>query len=234
MIKTTTTTTTTTTPLLLQAVQAEERAAEVLREAEGQHKDTVRAHNAALEAWCCTASAAFRAMQDAEETRVRLVRDSFWAMANVCSLLAVHLDQSQDAVRAALLQVDVGEEVASWVSQHRTCQTQPIPLVYTPVPRPLAITTPTPSARSTLTSARSTITEVSGSSEDSDGSPVPVRKARALYKFAARSGSEVCVAAGDAVVVMEGGSREWSLVKTGDGSLGFVPTKFITAQEKQA
>ena len=49
-----------------------------------------------------------------------------------------------------------------------------------------------------------------------------------------QSGSEVCLTAGQAVVVMEGGSKEWSLVKTGEGSLGFVPTKFITAPEKEA
>lgn len=218
------------------ASQAEDRATEVLREAESQHKDTVKAHNAALGSWCSTASSAFRTMQDLEETRVRLVRDSFWTMANVCSLLAVHIDQHEDALRAALLQVDVGEEVAAWVSQHRTCQTQPIPLVYTPVPRPAVNATPTSSARSTLTSsARSTITEVSVDSDDSDeASPIPVRKARALYKFAARSGSEVCLAAGEAVVVMEGGSKEWSLVRTGDGTLGFVPSKFITPPEKEA
>ncbi|MPC13785.1 hypothetical protein E2C01_006532 [Portunus trituberculatus] len=98
-----------------------------------------------------------RNAQDVEETRVRLVRDSFWAVANVCSLLAVHIDQHQDALRTALLQVDVGEEVAAWVSQHRTCQTQPIPLVYSPVPRPPAGMTPTSSARSTLNSAHSTL-----------------------------------------------------------------------------
>ncbi|XP_063860405.1 proline-serine-threonine phosphatase-interacting protein 2-like isoform X2 [Scylla paramamosain] len=218
------------------ASQAEERAAEALREAESQHKETVKAHNTALESWCSTASSAFRTLQDVEETRVRLVRDSFWAVANVYSLLAVHTDQHQDALRTALLQVDVGEEVAAWVSQHRTCQTQPIPLVYSPVPRPPAGMTPTSSARSTLnSSARSTITEVSVGSEDSgEDSPVPVRKARALYKFAARSGSEVCLKAGQAVVVMEGGSKEWSLVRTTEGILGFVPTKFITPPEKEA
>lgn len=168
---------------------------------------------------------------------MRLLRDSFWAVANVCSLLAVHIDQHQDALRAALLQVNVSEEVKAWVSQHRTSQTQPIPLVYTPVAHPPDTPTPSSSARSTLdsTARYSTITEMSQSSEGSVGaSPVPVRKARALYKFAARSGSEVCLAAGEAVVVMEGGSKEWSLVQTGDGSLGFVPTKFITAPPKEA
>ncbi|XP_045131367.1 proline-serine-threonine phosphatase-interacting protein 2-like isoform X2 [Portunus trituberculatus] len=224
------------------ACQAEERAAEALKEAESQHKETVKAHNTAVESWCSIASSAFRTLQDVEETRVRLVRDSFWAVANVCSLLAVHIDQHQDALRTALLQVDVGEEVAAWVSQHRTCQTQPIPLVYSPVPRPPAGMTPTSSARSTLnsahstlnSSARSTITVSAGSEDSGEDSPVPVRKARALYKFAARSGSEVCLKAGQAVVVMEGGSKEWSLVRTIEGTLGFVPTKFITPPEKEA
>lgn len=52
--------------------------------------------------------------------------------------------------------------------------------------------------------------------------------------YVLQSGSEVCLAAGEAVVVMEGSSKEWSLVQTMDGSLGFVPTKFITSPTKEA
>ncbi|XP_069939240.1 proline-serine-threonine phosphatase-interacting protein 1 isoform X3 [Cherax quadricarinatus] len=171
-----------------------------------------------------------------EEHRVRLVRDSLWRIANICSLFAVQLDQHQESIRTALIHVDVAKELSTWVAIHKTLQTPPIPLVYTPIARS---SLNTPSA-SFSTSARSTLTEVSEDSDSSGrSSPIPLYKARALYQFSARnysacvvvlqSESEVSLTEGQSLVVMDVCNAEWSLVRTNTGVLGFVPSKFITA-----
>nr|XP_053628845.1 uncharacterized protein LOC128686150 isoform X4 [Cherax quadricarinatus] len=221
---------------LEKALQAGVRSVEAAKEAELQHKDAVNFHNAVLNEWCSYAHSGFNTFQNKEEHRVRLVRDSLWRIANICSLFAVQLDQHQESIRTALIHVDVAKELSTWVAIHKTLQTPPIPLVYTPIARS---SLNTPSA-SFSTSARSTLTEVSEDSDSSGrSSPIPLYKARALYQFSARnysacvvvlqSESEVSLTEGQSLVVMDVCNAEWSLVRTNTGVLAFVPSKFITA-----
>ncbi|XP_071537000.1 proline-serine-threonine phosphatase-interacting protein 1-like isoform X2 [Panulirus ornatus] len=73
--------------------QVEERAMKATRDAEATHKTAVNSHNAALDNWCFCARTAFDNMQVMEESRVKLLRECMWNVANICSLLAVHIDQ---------------------------------------------------------------------------------------------------------------------------------------------
>ncbi|KAK4299705.1 hypothetical protein Pmani_028039 [Petrolisthes manimaculis] len=212
------------------AIQADNRAEESVKEAESLHRESVTTHNLALDAWCTSATSAFNTMQEAEEARLTVTREVMWGLANICSLLAVNIDQYQNTLRTSLLRVDVGEELRAWVGEHRTQQTPPVPLMYTPTTPMYTNSTGT----STMSSVRSSCaTEVSDSDDNDDGSsegssPVPLRKARALYQFSPRSGSEVSLAGGEVVTVMEGSSAEWSLIRTSKGQLGFVPANFIS------
>ncbi|XP_068228775.1 proline-serine-threonine phosphatase-interacting protein 1-like isoform X2 [Palaemon carinicauda] len=174
------------------ATQAEKRAEDAVWDAEMNHKEVIVKHNDALEGWKTLTKSSLNTMQDIEEVRIKLIRDSMWAVANVCSLLAVHCDQQQETIRTVLLGVDVGQEVNSWVVTHRTKQRPPSPLAYQPVQRPSQLSTP---ISTPANSARSTVTEIDESSTSRSRSgtatPEPLHDATVLYHFGARaSGSE--------------------------------------------
>ncbi|XP_042236880.1 uncharacterized protein LOC121876060 isoform X2 [Homarus americanus] len=211
---------------LVKAAHVRERAVEATKDAETQYHEAIIYHNEMVNAWCTYARPTLSIFQDKEEARVKMLRESLWSFANICSLLAVNFDQHQENIRSALLRVNVAKELSTWVAIHRTLQTPPMPLVYTPTSY-TSCNTPslTPS-----TSVRSTLTEVSSSSNSSDGSsPVPMHMAQALYQFSARSESEVSLVEGQVITVMDKSNSEWNLVRTSNGVLGFVPAKFISS-----
>ncbi|KAG7160561.1 Proline-serine-threonine phosphatase-interacting protein 2-like [Homarus americanus] len=196
---------------LVKAAHVRERAVEATKDAETQYHEAIIYHNEMVNAWCTYARPTLSIFQDKEEARVKMLRESLWSFANICSLLAVNFDQHQENIRSALLRVNVAKELSTWVAIHRTLQTPPMPLVYTPTSY-TSCNTPslTPS-----TSVRSTLTEVSSSSNSSDGS--------------SPSESEVSLVEGQVITVMDKSNSEWNLVRTSNGVLGFVPAKFISS-----
>lgn len=219
---------------LEKATQAEKRAEDAVLDAEFHHREVVAKHNEALEGWKMVTRSSMNIMQDIEEARVKLLRDSMWSVANVCSLLAVHCDQHQENVRTALLSVDVGQELNSWVTLHSTKQRPPSPLAYQPVQRPSQLSTP---ISTPANSARSTVTEFDGSSTSRSRSgtatPEPLHDATVLYHFGARSDSEVSLKAGETVSVLDDSNEEWVYVRNRKGATGFVPATYIKALPQQ-
>ncbi|XP_042872312.1 septation protein imp2-like isoform X2 [Penaeus japonicus] len=218
---------------LEKAMQAMRRAVESQQEAEIQFSEAITSTNKALKSFTDTASLSFTAMQNIEETRVKLLRESLWSFANICSLLAVHIDEQQECVRIQVLSVDVAGEVSSWIVKHRTLQSAPEPLVYeaTPYSPPSGMTTPLSTPLSSpATSARSTLTRDTNDSDSSNcATPTSLYEAKAVFHFSARSESEISLVEGDVVTVMNDTNSDWILVRTKKGCQGFVPATFVKA-----
>ncbi|XP_066951613.1 proline-serine-threonine phosphatase-interacting protein 1-like isoform X2 [Macrobrachium rosenbergii] len=189
---------------LEKATQAEKRAEDAVLDAEFHHREVVAKHNEALEGW-------------------KMVTRS-----------SMNIMQHQENVRTALLSVDVGQELNSWVALHSTKQRPPSPLAYQPVQRPSQLSTP---ISTPANSARSTVTEFDGSSTSRSRSgtatPEPLHDATVLYHFGARSDSEVSLKAGETVSVLDDSNEEWVYVRNRKGATGFVPATYIKVLPQQ-
>lgn len=217
---------------LEKAMQGMQRAIQTQQEAESQYSEAVTTTNQTLMTFTDTASLSFTTMQNIEEARVKLLRESLWAVANVCSLLAVQVDEQQECLRADVLDVDVAHELSSWVLKHRTLQSSPLPLVYeaTPYCPPSGLNTPLSTPLSSpASSARSTLTRDANDSDTSSNcaTPTSLYEAKAMFRFSARSDSEISLVEGDIVRVMNDSNTDWVLVRNKHGSEGFVPATFV-------
>ncbi|XP_047495385.1 uncharacterized protein LOC125043346 [Penaeus chinensis] len=228
---------------LEKAMQGIQRAIETQQEAESQFSEAVISTNQTLKSFTDTASLSFTTMQSIEEARVKLLRESLWAVANICSLLAVQVDEQQECLRVDVLAVDVTHELSSWVIKHRTLQSAPLPLVYeaTPYFSPAGLNTPLSTPYSSpASSARSTLTRDANDSDTSSNcaTPTSLYEAKAMYRFSARvcsntqsrlevSDSEISLAEGDVVGVMNDSNADWVLVRNKTGGQGFVPAAFV-------
>lgn len=217
---------------LEKSMQGTRRAAEAQQEAETQFSEAVTTTNQSLASFSDTAVLSFTTMQNIEETRVKLLRESLWAVANICSLLAVQLDEQQECLRVDVLAVDVSRELSSWILKHRTLQPSPLPIVYeaTPYSPPSGLNTPLSTPLSSpASSARSTLTKDANDSDSSSNcaTPTSLYEARAMFGFSAKSGSEISLVEGDVVKVMNDSNTDWYLVRNKHGSQGFVPATFV-------
>ncbi|KAK7068513.1 hypothetical protein SK128_014196 [Halocaridina rubra] len=172
------------------AIQAERKSEDALAESEEQCRESVFKHNESLQDWQNTTRSSLKSMQDVEEARVKILRDSMWSVANVCSMLAVQFDQHQESIRMSLSSIDVGQELSSWVKTYRTLQSPPQPLTY----KPQELASHVPTTFTHANSKRSTVTDAESSTNTSTSrsgttTPEPLHDATVMYEFLPRNES---------------------------------------------
>ncbi|XP_076069828.1 proline-serine-threonine phosphatase-interacting protein 2-like [Oratosquilla oratoria] len=216
------------------AASNDRRTKESVENAEAMVKESVVTVNANLATCISTLQASLVSMQEVEEERIRILRDTMWSVANVISFLSVHIDQHMEMLRTVLEKIDVKNEILDWIGKNKTGCILPSSLIYNPTPRPLTLSTPgTTPGDTPRTTPSLSVCSIDEDLEESEKcfeelvSKKCLFPAVALYSFEARSNSEVSLATGEEVEVLDHSSSDWALIRKVKGAMGFVPSVYI-------
>ncbi|SAL99728.1 hypothetical protein [Absidia glauca] len=120
-----------------------------IERAEQDYRQSIDTHNSNVQAWVNQWQITCDMYQQLEEKRIRFVRSSLWAFANMMSSVYIVDDQCCERIRTALELTDVDKDIHTFVEKHgtgrslpdlvefETCMPPPPPLITTTTHQPM-------------------------------------------------------------------------------------------------